>query len=348
MAKIIISYRHSESEYAAGSLGRELRQRFGDEHVFRDKEDIGGGVSWKQDVLMEIGRGSALLVLMGKNWAAASDAHGQRRLDNSADPVRMEIANALSAGGAVFPVLLENADMPESTELPSDICALADLNALRLRDGDWAHDLDKICAALQKNGFQSANVGSKPRAVPVDRSRWAVILLVSLVAAAGAVGYYAFAHNQTRAATQTITPAPAAVSVAQRTVALPHLEYGVWTLKGAFDSSGKHILDGSILRFTSQSDTRDGLLLEGMFTWRVDDILMGEETFKGHYDVATRGIFLEGVAVKEATHPGFPPGSLVLGSYSAILSGDERSLVHGRNGSTTASENLPLQWEGER
>jgi len=350
MARIFISYRHSESEYAAGSLGRELRRLFGEEHVFRDKEDIGGGVSWKQDVLTEIGRGSALLVLMGRNWATATDAHGQRRLDNSADPMRLEIANALRTGDVVIPVLLDNAEMPEETELPADIRALVDLNALRLRDGDWQHDFDKICSALQKTGFRLANARPTPRVLPVAPSTLLAVVLISLGTAATG-GYFAFTRKQAPTATATQTagpPALAAPSVAQRTAPLPHLDYGVWTLRGTFEDSGKHMLDGSILRFTSQSETRDGLLLQGMFTWRLDDIFMGEETFKGHYDPTTRGIFLEGVAIKEATHPGIPQGSVVLGSYSAILSSDERALVNGRNGSTAASENIPLQWEGQR
>ena len=48
MKKIFISYRRAEAEYAAGALGRELRAVFGEDLVFRDKENIGGGVSWKR------------------------------------------------------------------------------------------------------------------------------------------------------------------------------------------------------------------------------------------------------------------------------------------------------------
>jgi hypothetical protein len=90
MRKIFISYRRSEAEYAAGALGRELRRRFGDEQVFRDKEDIGGGATWKQLLLHEIDRDSALLVLMGKGWADVRDSQGRGRLDSaSGDPPRL-------------------------------------------------------------------------------------------------------------------------------------------------------------------------------------------------------------------------------------------------------------------
>ena len=85
MRKIFISYRRSEAEYAAGALGRELRRRFGDEQEYRDKEDIGGGATWKQLLLHEIDRDSALLVLMGKGWADVRDSQGRRRLDSADD-----------------------------------------------------------------------------------------------------------------------------------------------------------------------------------------------------------------------------------------------------------------------
>src|SRR5512134_2402875 len=106
MRKIFISYRRSETEYAAGALGRELRRRFGDDQVFRDKEDIRGGAAWKQQLLHEIDRDCALLVLMGKDWADTRDNQGGRRLDNPDDGLRLEISDGIKDGAAIIPVLL--------------------------------------------------------------------------------------------------------------------------------------------------------------------------------------------------------------------------------------------------
>jgi hypothetical protein len=53
MRKIFISYRRIDAEFPAGALGRDLRRLFGDEQVFRD---VGGGVSWGQEVLHAIDR----------------------------------------------------------------------------------------------------------------------------------------------------------------------------------------------------------------------------------------------------------------------------------------------------
>ena len=175
MRRIFVSYRRAESEYAAGALGRELRRFFGDEYVFRDKEDITGGVSWRQHVLQAIEGDSALLVLISKNWTHTTDAHGKRRLDDSTDPVRLEIADAIREGAAVFPILLEGAEMPGEAELPVEIRPLAEYNALRLRDGDWSHDINKILGTLEKLGFKArqAAAGDNPRtagpAIPATR-----------------------------------------------------------------------------------------------------------------------------------------------------------------------------------
>jgi hypothetical protein len=197
MRKIFISYRRAEAEYAAGALGRDLRRHFGDDQIFRDKEDIGGGVSWKQHVLHEIDQGSALLVLIGKDWANVKDPQGRRRLDSSDDPLRLEIADGIRDGATILPVLLENAQMPEATDLPEVLRPLADLNALRLRDGDWQYDLSNILRTLEKEGFApvgaaaqsaspapQANLSAASKGMSVKVITATVVTLLALVALA--------------------------------------------------------------------------------------------------------------------------------------------------------------------
>ncbi len=205
MRKIFISYRRAEAEYAAGALGRELRRHFGNEHVFRDKEDIGGGVSWKQHVLDEIDEHSAMLVLMGKDWAKAADSQGKRRLDNPNDPIRIELTDGLKHRAAVIPVLLADAQMPSAADLPPELEAIAELNAVRLRDGDWQHDLDRICKTLERAGFKPAarmspapdeTVERPALAPPAEKVRGVPIkLIASYVIGVLALGGYAETHD---------------------------------------------------------------------------------------------------------------------------------------------------------
>lgn len=177
MRKIFISYRRVEGEYAAGALGRELRRHFGEEQVFRDKEDIGGGQAWRRQVLLEIDRGCAMLVLIGQDWAHIKDAQGRRRLDNPEDPIRLEIADGIKDGAAVIPVLLENSHMPDAEELPLELQPMAEFNALKLRDGDWDYDLKSIFKTLERAGFKpvgaSAEVVQERRVTPPPKVKTA-------------------------------------------------------------------------------------------------------------------------------------------------------------------------------
>jgi hypothetical protein len=162
MRKIFITYRRTEAEFAAGALGRELRRHFGDEQIFRDKENIAGGVAWKRQLLHEIDTDSALLVLIGRDWANLADGAGRRRLDNPADGLLLEISDGIKDGAAIIPVLLENAQMPDERELPPELKGLVEFNALKLRDGDWQHDVETICRTLERVGFKPLDSARQP------------------------------------------------------------------------------------------------------------------------------------------------------------------------------------------
>ena len=69
--------------------------------------------------------------------------------------------------------------------------------------------------------------------------------------------------------------------------ALPSLSYGSWTLRNARDENGKN-WSNSVLQFTAQEETPDGLRLRGRFTWRLDNALIGVEEVSGRYIERTR------------------------------------------------------------
>lgn len=128
--------------------------------------------------------------------------------------------------------------------------------------------------------------------------------------------------------------------------ALPSLSYGTWTLRNARDEAGKN-WSNSVLQFTSQEESPDGLILRGRFTWRLDYMLVGTEEISGRYVERTRQVILEGSTVTDAPHQGSE--RLAVGSYSAVLAADERSLVQGRWGSTAQNEpGFAGEWEAVR
>jgi hypothetical protein len=128
--------------------------------------------------------------------------------------------------------------------------------------------------------------------------------------------------------------------------ALPSLSYGTWTLRNARDEEGKN-WNNSVLQFTSQQESPDGLIVRGRFTWRLDNMLMGTEEVSGRYVERTRQVILEGSSVTDAPHQ--RSERLAVGSYSAVLTDDERSLVQGRWGSTAHNEpGFAGDWEAIR
>jgi hypothetical protein len=137
-----------------------------------------------------------------------------------------------------------------------------------------------------------------------------------------------------------------ATSLAPPARALPSLSYGTWTLRNARDEEGKN-WSNSVLQITSQEEAPDGLILRGQFTWRLDSVLMGTEAISGRYVERTRQVILEGSAVTDAPHGGRE--RLAVGSYSAIVAADERSLLKGRWGSTAQNEpGFAGEWEAVR
>jgi hypothetical protein len=122
----------------------------------------------------------------------------------------------------------------------------------------------------------------------------------------------------------------------------PHLTYGSWTLIKSIDDAGTN-WHNSVLKFTSQRETVDGLELEGVFEWRGDGVLVGREYVLGHYVPSTRIIYLEGQRVESST------GRLAVGSFSAHLSEDNRRLTDGTWGSTFGNQDgVPGSWEARR
>jgi len=122
----------------------------------------------------------------------------------------------------------------------------------------------------------------------------------------------------------------------------PQLSYGTWTLRNAIDDEGGN-WNNSTIKFMSQEPVADGLALQGTMTWRLRDTLIGTERFSGRYMDHGQQIFLEGHSVSDSR--------LAVGSYSAVLSPDHRSLLNGTWGSSASPDKLagvPGHWEATR
>jgi len=88
--------------------------------------------------------------VIGRHWVDAIDAKGNRRLENPKDFVRIEIEAALNQNKRVIPVLVGEAEMPATEELPQSLQPLARRQALRVKHERYRSDADGLIKALKK------------------------------------------------------------------------------------------------------------------------------------------------------------------------------------------------------
>ena len=148
MAKIFVSYRRQDASSEAGRITDWLDRHFGEDEVFMDINALEPGVDFVLKIEEAVEMIDALIAVIGPNWVDAEDEHGNRRLDDPADWVRLEIANALRRGIRVIPVLVKGAAMPPAAKLPEDLQPLRRRNALPITERQWRPGIQELIAAL--------------------------------------------------------------------------------------------------------------------------------------------------------------------------------------------------------
>jgi hypothetical protein len=146
--QIFISYRREENQWSARSLHDRLCRHFDPERIFMDIDAIGLGDDFVEIIETTVAKCDVLIAVIGKNWAASKDEHGDRRLDNPEDFVRMEIRAALKRKIRVIPVLVDGVLMPRSTDLPEDLKPLVRRNALAITAASFVGDCQRLVAAI--------------------------------------------------------------------------------------------------------------------------------------------------------------------------------------------------------
>jgi hypothetical protein len=145
---IFISYRRDDSEGEAGRLFDDLTRAFGGDAVFMDVSGIDPGIDFRKAIDDNVACCGVLLAMIGPTWATIAGADGQRRLDNTNDYVRLEIASALSRNIPVIPVLVHDARMPHADQLPDNLKDLAYRNSVEITHARWNSDVQLLIQAL--------------------------------------------------------------------------------------------------------------------------------------------------------------------------------------------------------
>ena len=96
---IFISYRREDSKAEVTNLYRRLVERFGEDHVFVDFNDIPPGEKWPDTLRTKLEASCVALAIIGSKWGDARFPSGKKkgrlRLDDPEDWVRQEICTAI-------------------------------------------------------------------------------------------------------------------------------------------------------------------------------------------------------------------------------------------------------------
>jgi formylglycine-generating enzyme required for sulfatase activity len=149
--RIFISYRRKDSEYATLGIRKRLEQE-NDLDIFQDITNIPDGYDFRDYLREGVAGCDVLLVIIGDKWLSVTDEHGERRLDNLKDFVRIEIEAGLERRPKclVLPILLNPVTHVEEDALPDTLKPLATLNSCPMRPMDFEHDIQRVLNAIRK------------------------------------------------------------------------------------------------------------------------------------------------------------------------------------------------------
>src|SRR5579885_2953778 len=145
MARITISYRRDDSGAITGRIFDRLVAHYGRESIFRDIDNIPLGVDFRDQINRVLDQSDIVLAIVGPRWIGPR--RGQSRLDNEADPVRLEIEAVLRRNVPLIPVLVLGAPMPQANQPPESLRDFAYRNGIQV---DAGQDFDTHIARLTR------------------------------------------------------------------------------------------------------------------------------------------------------------------------------------------------------
>jgi hypothetical protein len=137
--RVFISYRRADTAHFVGRLQEVIGDRYGRDSVFMDVEAIRPGEDYVVAIDTAVSSSRVLLVVIGSGWVNA-ERDGRRRLDNPQDRLRLEVEAGLRHSTHVIPVLVDDAAMPRSRELPESLVPLSRHHAIRIRHDSFRGD----------------------------------------------------------------------------------------------------------------------------------------------------------------------------------------------------------------
>lgn len=147
--KIFISFRREDARGHAVHLHADLRRHFGADKVFIATSDIEGGEDFVQILEARLATCEVLVAVIGRQWVDFFNKT-ERSAIGPTDWVLVEIATALKQQIPIVPVLVDDANFPAEKDLPEALAGFARLQAGRMRDDQWDHDLARLVKILRR------------------------------------------------------------------------------------------------------------------------------------------------------------------------------------------------------
>jgi uncharacterized protein YecT (DUF1311 family) len=169
MARIAISYRRSDSQDITGRIFDRLVMHYGKSTVFRDIDSIRPGIDFRTQIADALKATDVLLVIVGPHWLGRGEGAASR-MDNEADPVRIEVETALKRDIPIVPVLVRGVKMPEVGELPGSLRDFAFRHAVNVDGGrDFDHHIEGLIRSLDQ--FFGTRSGDSEGMVSAERRK---------------------------------------------------------------------------------------------------------------------------------------------------------------------------------
>ncbi len=152
MNQIFLSYRREDSADVSGRINDRLAQHFGQDAIFTDVDSIPLGIDFQQYIDEQVGKCDIFLAVIGRDWLSVTDADGRHRLHQPEDFVRIEVESALRRKIPVIPLLVRQATMPSSDDMPDSLNDLATRNGMPIRPNpDFHGDMKRLISGIEQH-----------------------------------------------------------------------------------------------------------------------------------------------------------------------------------------------------
>lgn len=149
--KVFISYRRDDAAPWAGRIYDSLANELSSSIVFIDIDSILAGDDFEEKLNIVLSTCEIMLVLISKSWVNAKNESGDLKLFLKNDYVKHEIKSAIKNDMLLLAVLLDGAKMPDATQLPPEITALATRNAVKISHDRYKADIDNLLSVILSN-----------------------------------------------------------------------------------------------------------------------------------------------------------------------------------------------------